>query len=165
MAETILAPDEQIFEAQLHSARFVAGIEEGRWIALATKFPDLYVQVTAIEAEADVKVSQDFHLICDGLPMPGPQVERWNFERESRPAPPSTGSPGWVDALKDWGPGGNVHGGIYRAWSRVAAAHNEWAQKRPDQAWSVNRELAFIMERLHDLVAEQALWVAAHKAT
>jgi hypothetical protein len=62
--------------------------------------------------------SHDFHLECKGYPEPGPFVERWAFadnaQSGSRPAPPKTGSPGFIDAMKDWDPVPGTHGGIYR---------------------------------------------------
>lgn len=157
-------PDRKTFEAHLRSARFVAGVEEGRWKVLKSAFPDLYVSITGRDPDTGYVLTQDFHLICDNYPAPGPYVERWNFEAGSRPPPPSEGSPGYVDAMKNWDASGNVHGGIYRAWQRHAAGHNGWAEKRPDEAWHRERELAFVMERLYELVSEQACWLASRKA-
>jgi hypothetical protein len=154
-------PDRQTYEAHLKSVRFLAGIEEGRWQVLASDFPHLYVRVLATDPETGASAVQDFHLVCDGYPFPGPFVERWDFNLGTRPTPPASDkcSPGFCDALKDWSPGGDVHGGIYRAWQRYAGAHNDWTQKRPDEAWHRQREIAFVMERLYDLVVEQAVWL------
>jgi hypothetical protein len=63
-------------------------------------------------------------------------VQLWDFAAKARKKGPSEGSPGVVDALKDWTRDGsttNEHGGIYRAWQRYAAAQNGWAAKRPDE--------------------------------
>jgi hypothetical protein len=133
-------------------------------------FPHLYVRVTGTDPEIGLKVSQDFHLICDGYPAPGPYVERWDFDKASYPPAPVSGSasPAFCDALKDWAGGGPAgssgQGGIYRAWQRIAAAHNDWVNKRPDQAWNATRDLAFLMERMHEVVAEQAAWLARRQA-
>lgn len=153
-------PDQRTLESHLLAVRFLAGVEEGRWKVLKSDFPHLYVRVQSIDPETQVSAKNDFHLLCDGYPLPGPFVERWDFEQGGRPpAPPSgTCSPGYCDALKDWDHE-NSHGGIYRAWQRCAALHNDWANKRSDEAWHQKREIAFIMERLHDLVAEQAIWM------
>jgi hypothetical protein len=101
----------------------------------------------------------DFRLECTGFSDPGPQVDRWSFLDDpthgSMPSAPTQGSPGFVDAMKHWDPGG-----IYRAWSREAAKHNDWAAKRPDEAWHPKREITFIMEQLYALVTEQAVWLA-----
>lgn len=160
------SPAQRTLEAQLESGRFICGAEEGRWKVLQYDFPHLYVRLVATDPEAGLEVAQDFHLVCDGYPVPGPYVERWDFEKGCRPAPPGagSGSPAFVDALKDWGgndPSGP--GGIYRAWQRGAATHGDWANKRPDQAWNATRDLAFLMERMHEVVAEQAAWVARHQ--
>lgn len=158
-------PDKKTFELHLNSIRFIAGVEEGRWSVLESNFPHLYVRVNCRDPEAEVQFAYDFHLICDGYPLPGPFVERWNFITGCRPPAPATnhGSPGFVDALKDWSEVQDIHGGIYRAWQRTAAPHGDWAQKFPEQAWHRERDLTFIMERLYELVVEQAIWLSYNK--
>ena len=153
-------PDRQTLEAHLRAVRFLVGAEEGRWEVLESAFPHLYVRVRGTDRETGASAKHDFHLVCDGYPQPGPFVERWDYDLRCRPAPPVAGScsPGFCDALKDWDHD-NRHGGIYRAWQRYAAVHNDWANKRPDEAWHQKREIAFIMGRLHDLVVEQAVWM------
>ncbi len=156
------SPAARTVVAQLNAPRFQCGVEEGRWCVLALEFPHLYVSVSATDRESGATAAAEFHLLCDGYPSPGPYVERWDFERKQKSAPPSRGSPGYVDALKEWG--GGTDSGIYRAWQRGAANHNAWAQKRPDQAWHAGRDLTFIMERLYDLVLEQARWLGRRKS-
>ncbi len=161
------SPAQRTVAAQLESGRFLCGEEEGRWKILKFDFPHLYIRVMATDPEVGVKVTQDFHLICDDYPMPGPYVERWDFDKGDCPPQPVSGnaSPAFCDALKDWGGGWpSGQGGIYRAWQRYAAVHNEWANKRPDQAWNATRDLAFLMERLHEVVADQVIWIARRQA-
>jgi hypothetical protein len=159
MAEEVISPAKQTLEAQLNTVRFLSGVEEGRWEVLLLAWPHLYVRVTGRDPETGHTFSHDFHLECDGHPDPGPFVERWAYADDPshgvRPPPPTTGAPGFIEALKDWG------GGIYRAWNRQAAIHNDWAQKRPDEAWHRQRGIFFNMENLYALVSEQAVWLAA----
>lgn len=164
MAE-VSSPAERTLIAQLDSVPFQRGVEEGRWILQHFKFPDLFVRVRAVDRDTGALAEYDFHLLCDGYPLPGPYVERWDFAANCRPAPPTTGvSPALADAMKAWGDGNLQNGGIYRPWQRGAAEHNAWAQKRPDLAWHAQRHIGFIMENLHDLVAEQAVWLAVRNA-
>src|SRR6266571_3354541 len=104
MVEGIAAIARQSLEEQLDSVRFIDGVERGRWTVLRYAWPHLYVRVTAT-GNGKIFV-QDFHLECEGYPDPGPFVERWAFADEapygSRPVPPGSGSPGFIDALKDW---------------------------------------------------------------
>ena len=162
MAEEVISPAKRTLEAQLNTVRFLSGVEEGRWEALLLVWPHLYVRVTGRDPETGRIFSHDFHLECDGHPEPGPFVERWAYAADSshgvRPSPPAAGAPGFVEALKEWGNGG----GIYRAWNRQAATHNDWAKKRPDEAWHRQRDIVFIMENLYALVSEQAVWLATH---
>ena len=155
-------PDERTLTAELDDVGFLCGVAEGRWEVLEYKFPHLYVRVSA--RCGVVQFAQDFHLVCDGHPDPGPFVEAWSYAQGLRPAPPTRGSPGFLDAMKDWSVSERVHGGIYRAWQRHAASHGDWAQKRPDWAWNSRRNITFIMERLYELVAEQVDWLAARQA-
>lgn len=157
-----LPPDQATLEAHLDGVRFLQGIEDGRWIVQHYQFPDLYVRVIGKDFASGQVFAHDFHFECHGFPATAPFVERWAFGDgptfgQRPPAP--TGSPGFTNALKDWGDHG-THGGIYLAWQRHAAVHNGWTQKRPDQAWHRNRPLVFIMENLHALMAEQAQHMA-----
>ncbi|HWI25768.1 MAG TPA: hypothetical protein VN668_02280 [Stellaceae bacterium] len=164
MADGGGSPASLILDRHLHSARFLAGEEEGRWRVLKLVWPHLYVRVAGKDPAGDVTCEHDFHIECTDYPETVPFVERWAYADGescgSRPSAPVEGAPGFVDALKEWSPGNGVHGGIYRAWQRHAAAHNDWAAKRRDEAWNRDRELSFIMERLYVLLSEQAIWMA-----
>lgn len=161
MADDDISPARKTLLNQLDSVRFLAGIDEGRWEILTMAWPHLFMRIRVLIGPAEV-FTHDFRLECTGFPDPGPLVERWAYEDDSRygasPAAPSTGAPGFIDALKDWG------GGVYRTWNRGAAEHNDWSRKRPDEAWHRNRDITFIMEHLYALVSEQALWLAARAA-
>lgn len=162
----MVAPDSpacRTLTAQLNAVSFVSGVEEGRWRVLEMDFPHLYVKVTVVHPDMPGNTEAEFHLICDGYPNPGPFVEAWSSQAKARPTPPSVGAPGYVDALKNWEENGR-YGGIYRAWQRYAALHNGWAGLRPEHAWNTTRDITFIMERLYDLVSEQAGWLAARQA-
>ncbi len=155
-------PDERTLTAELDGVRFLCGVTEGRWSVLEYRFPDLFVRVTAHQGA--ITYQEDFHLVCDGYPDPGPFVEAWSMPTGARASSPEPCSPGYRDALKYWPISGDQHGGIYRAWQRHAATHNEWAAKRPDHAWNRRRDITFIMEKLYELVAEQVDWLAAKQA-
>jgi hypothetical protein len=160
MAEEILPPARRTLEAQLQSARFLSGVAAGRWEVLKLAWPYLYVRVTGRDPDSGRTFAHDFQLECAGYPDPGPQVERWCHAEnathgQKAPAPAAPGAPGFIDAMKDWG------GGFYRAWSRGASTHNNWAQLRRDEAWHPNRSIVFIMENLYALLTEQAIWLAS----
>jgi hypothetical protein len=160
MAEEIIPPARRTLEAQLGSTRFLCAVEAGRWEVLRLAWPHLYVRVVGRDPDSGRTFAHDFQLECAGYPDPGPQVERWcyadNATHGQKPPPPQgQGSPGFLDAMKDWG------GGFYRAWSRGASTHNNWAQLRRDEAWHPNRSIVFIMENLYALVTEQAVWLAS----
>ncbi|CEG10201.1 hypothetical protein BN961_03638 [Afipia felis] len=160
MAEEEVSASQRSLEAQTNSVRFQAGVEEGRWKVLRYDFPNVEVEVTARDSYSGGTASLQFQLRCDNFPALGPFVQHWDHAAQQRPAPLTNSSPGVVDALKTWGNRPNEYGGIYRAWQRDAAQHNNWAVKRPDEAWRRDRHITFIMEHLYALVAEHAAWLA-----
>lgn len=164
MAEEMVSASQRSLEAQLNSVRFLAGVEEGRWKIRHYAFPILEVAVTARDSFSDMTASFEFQLLCDNFPALGPFVQHWDHATQRRPEPPTKSSPGVVDALKTWGDRPNEYGGIYRAWQRYAALHNNWVGKRPDEAWRRDRHITFIMEHLYALVAEHAVWLARSSA-
>jgi hypothetical protein len=167
MAEGPAGADQMTLAAHIRSSAFQAGVEEGRWAVLHDAFPFLVVRVTGQDLTGQTSVSMEFQLQCDSFPIVAPFVQRWNLATASRPAPllPGAGPPGVVDALKEWNVSPAIpYGGIYRAWQRHAAVHNNWAALRPDEAWRRDRHLTFIMEKLYALVSEQAAWVADRAA-
>lgn len=160
MAEEIVSPARRTLEGQLAAPRFQAGVESGRWQLLLLAWPWAFVRVNGRDPDSGRTFTHDFRLECTGYPDPGPLVERWVFSGDppygAKPPAPSPGSPGFVDALKEWSPGGD----IYRAWSREAANHNGWAAKRPDEAWHPRRDITFITGQLYAIATEQAVWLA-----
>ncbi|MBK6008669.1 hypothetical protein JJB11_21420 [Ramlibacter ginsenosidimutans] len=156
------SPAERTLSAQLESPAFLIGVEQGRWFVQKFEFPHLYVRIHAVQGGSSF--GHEFHLLCDGYPLPGPFVERWDFVQGRRPAAPSGHcfSPAFIDALKDWEQYPGQHGGIYRGWQRVAADHGgrPWTEVRPDWAWNAQRNITFIMEHLFDVVDEQASYLA-----
>jgi len=167
MAEGGAGADELTLATHLKSIGFQTGVEEDRWAILLEAFPILVVRVTGMDFSGRVSASMEFQLLCDGFPVKAPFVQHWDYADGRRPPPPSIeqAPPGVVDALKTWSDGSRgEYGGIYRAWQRYAAVHNNWAALRPDEAWRRDRKLTFIMEKLYALVSEQAAWMAGRAA-
>jgi len=141
MAE-IASPAQSTLEAHLSSVRFLVGADSGRWILQGLAWPYIHVRVRGRDPESGRTFAHDYRLECSGFPDPGPFVERWLYGDSGghghKPSAPSAGSPGYLDAMKEWG-----GGDIYRAWSRVASTHNNWAGVRPDEAWHPKRSIVF----------------------
>jgi hypothetical protein len=164
MAEAGGSAAQQTLEAQLRSVRFQAGVEQGRWKVVRYAFPALEVDVTGFDPPSSQPATLGFQLLCENFPALGPFVQHWDHANGKRPEPISNSSPGVVDALKTWGEQAGTYSGIYRAWQRYAALHNNWASLRPDQAWHRGRHITFIMERLYELVSEHAAWLGRARA-
>ena len=158
------APDLVTLDANLGRLRFLAGQESGKWELLHRDGTILVVRVIGMHYDTGIKAPFEFRLECDGFPEVAPYVYCWDHASGKRPVPLSSSSPGVVDAFKDWHLPGNKHGGIYRAWQRYAAEHNDWRAKRPDEAWHRDRDITFILEHLHALASEHAAWLADQQA-
>lgn len=158
--------DAATLNAHLASTRFLAGVEEGRWSVLLYRFPELVVEIHGVDVADSVSTSMIFQLMCDQFPAQPPFVQRWDPRIQARPPSPTAeqSPPGVVDAFKEWSEGPITYGGVYRAWQRHAATHNNWAALRPDEAWRRDRHLTFILEKLYGLVCEQAAWLAVRSA-
>lgn len=160
MADGPIDGDQMTLEAQLRKTSFLVGVEEGRWQILRYEWPHLVVRAFG-RGLLEAVCPMDFRLECGGFPAIGPFVEAWDDGVRERPAPPGgdAAPPSIVDAFKQWNEHGTGYGGIYRPWQRGAAAHNDWANKRPDLAWHAARDLTFMMEQLYALASEQAFWL------
>lgn len=153
------APDLITLNAHMARPRFIAGIETNRWEVVEQEGTNLAVRVFGRDYDSGLVAPMEFRLECDGFPELGPHVYLWDNAQKVRPTPPGQdmSTPGVVDALKDWG----RPGGIYRAWQRYAADHGDWRLKRPEEAWHRDRDITFILERLYEIVAEHAAWLAS----
>jgi hypothetical protein len=153
--------DQKLLQRDLNSPRVLAGIRRGKWRIVRCDFPDLIVQVN-VSVALGPDVAFMFHCLCDDYPGIAPYVEIWDDVARQRPSGLSIVSPGVQDAFKDWGK--FPSGGIYRAWQRAAADHGNWAMLRPDEAWNRNRTIVFVLERLYELVFEEAVCLGLSKA-
>ncbi|GIL40553.1 DUF7665 family protein [Roseiterribacter gracilis] len=159
MGEDVSA-GERALNKHLASAKFIAGSETGRWTIVSRSGPEVIIRVSAVDRDSSEHASFDFRFYCDDLPAQPPLVEIWDTAKgvqlanEARPTFP----PHVADAFKHW------DHGLYRPWERRCAGHNNWAALRPDLAWRPDREITFILEELHALVADYASAVAARRA-
>ena len=146
------SPVERAVAFDLESARFRAGVYRGHWHLVSCTFPILVVAVAAIELDGNPR-EYCFRFELTGFPSVAPEVRIWdqatNTSRatDQRPKGPTR----VTEAFKPWG-GGTV----YRPWDRLAGAHGNWAINYPTLAWNPKRDLTFILEDLHGLLASNA---------
>jgi hypothetical protein len=144
----------------LNSARFRAGVKQGRWHVVSQNFPLLYVAVSATEP-GGAKSEYFFQFELTNFPGQAPEVYIWDVAENcllpvaKRPK----GPPRTVEAFKDWG-----SKTVYRPWERRAAAHNNWVSTYQKFLWHPKRDLAFAMEDLHDVLNLNAYAAGARAA-
>jgi hypothetical protein len=135
-------------DADLASGSYRAGEARGYWQTVRYDFPILVVKVFG--ARSDAPVAFDFWFELKGFKGAAPVARIWNAETDStlpaakRPQAP----PRVAGAFKTW-----QHDTVYRPWERYAMAHGDWARKYPTLIWHSGRDLAFVLEDLHELLA------------
>jgi hypothetical protein len=148
----------QAVDADVASARFLAGVARKRWRRLSYEFPLLIVAVAAVESDQSLS-EYAFQFELTEFPGIAPAVRIWDCKANSLLATDRRpkGSTRVEQAFKDWG---DQHT-VYRPWDRYGQTHNNWARDFPDLAWHARRDLAFILEDLHGLLTSNALAGAA----
>jgi hypothetical protein len=152
---TGVSPAEQAIRADLDSARFRVGVRRGQWRQVSYVFPLLVVAVASTEPDGSSR-EYFFRFELTGFPGAAPEVRIWDPSTNNLLAPDKRpkGSTRVAEAFKAWG-GGTV----YRPWDRLAGVHGNWATAYPTLAWYPKRELTFVLEDLHGLLASNS---AAH---
>lgn len=143
-------PDRRALEAHLHSARFEAGVDRGRWRLLSIDWPVVLVEVSAAEREGGPTA---FALRCDlsGYPTAAPTATPWDADQgvilpaDRRPKGDRVG----MVFRADWN-GGTA---LYAPFDRVALeGHGGWANDHPRHYWDGTRDFTWFLERVFDLL-------------
>lgn len=142
-----MTPAETSVREHMGKASFLRGVARGRWKVLRFSFPELFIELAAIDPQG-TPLTFCFRMLVDGYPNAAPDVRCWDFAANAtlpasaRPQRPQRS----LEAFKDWG------NGVYRPWDRNGALHNNWATSHPQLAWHSERDLTFILEDLHELL-------------
>jgi hypothetical protein len=143
------ALSEQTVARDMKKASFLRGAARGRWKVVRFQFPELFIEVAAVDPQGNA-TSYSFRFLLDGYPNLAPDVRCWDIQANTvlpPPARPQAPHPQrTLEAFKEWG-----HG-VYRPWDRHGATHNNWAYTHPDLAWHSERDLTFILEDLYELL-------------
>ena len=144
-------PDEHALRGHLASPRFLDGVERAKWRVVGdVEWPHVFVAVSAAQRDNGPR---EFLLRVDaaGYPESAPTLTPWDPETgnvlgaESRPK----GERAAVVFRSDW-EGGRA---LYAPFDRVALkGHPGWRQEHPRRVWHARRDLAWILQYLHDLL-------------
>lgn len=145
------APDELVFRQHLAGPRFCAGVERGKWRLVGeVNWP---YAVVAVAAARRGDGPSEFFLRFDaaGYPEAAPTATPWDPELEDVLAPalrPRGDRVGHV-FRSDW----NNGQALYAPFDRVALeSHDDWRRTYPRQVWDSQKDLAWILETLHELL-------------
>jgi hypothetical protein len=137
-------PDQRAFAAHRRSARFLAGVDAGRWRVVKSEWPIVLVAVAAAPRPGS-PAEYFLRLTADGYPTAGITAAPWDPEAdtllaaEDRP----TGEIAGHVFRSDWN-GGTA---LYAPWDRVALpGHTDWPTTHPTQVWTPARDLTFFLE-------------------
>ena len=141
-------PAEAAVAIDLANARFRSGSRRGFWRLVEYSFPYLTMAVAATEPD-ESSSEYFFRFELSGYRGTAPEVRIWDqahstllpFER--RPKGPER----VVHGFKQWG-----HETVYRPWDRLAGPHNNWPRDHQDLIWNASRDLAFILEDVHEIL-------------
>ncbi|WP_420443042.1 DUF7665 family protein [Candidatus Poriferisodalis sp.] len=145
-----VAPDERGLRAALETVRFQSGVDGGRWRLVDLDWP---IGIFAVSAAARPNSPSEYGLRIDlsGYPQRPPTATPWDLglnaslAADRRPKGPRAGHV----FRTNW-----EHGqALYAPWDgRGLNAHSEWAQDHPADAWHAERDIAFFLGRVHELV-------------
>ena len=143
-------PDERALREHLRGARFLAGAEAGRWQLLSLDWP---VALVAVAAAPRPGAPGQFVIRFDlaGYPQAAPTGGLWDrtacdyLRADLRPKGDRVGR----IFRADWENGR----AMYAAWDRVALqGHTGWPQQYPRSAWNGQRDLAFILSSVFEVL-------------
>jgi hypothetical protein len=137
-------PDQRAFLAHVRSARFLAGVDAGRWRLVKTDWPTVLVAVAAAR-RAGSPSEYFLRLTADGYPAAGITAAPWDPRSDTLLAP--TDRPTGVVAghvfRTDW----NEGKALYAPWDRAALpGHTDWPATHPTLTWTSTRDLTFFLE-------------------
>jgi hypothetical protein len=144
------APDRRAFEAQLGSARFLAGVERGDWRVVSYAWPTVVVEVAAAPRDHGPEA---FALRCDvsGYSSTAPTATPWDVSTGAvlnaarRPKGERVG----MVFRTDWENGT----ALYAPFDRVALqGHPGWRDQHPRHTWDASRDFTWFLERVFDLL-------------
>jgi hypothetical protein len=142
-----MRPDEEALRTDLQLPGFRIGVRRKRWALMGLRFPYALFFVAA----AQVSSGPPGFLLrseCTGYRAVAPTSQLWHGSTDSPLAAflrPQT-LQGVMEPFKDWGQC------LYHPIDRKACNHNEWHRTFPDQIWTPNKEITFLLETVYDLL-------------
>ncbi len=147
-----MSPDERVFHDHISGARFQNGVERGRWRLVGDiEWP---IVLLAVSAGSRDNAPEEFFLRFDltGYPASAPTAMPWNPKRgtvldaDKRPKGDRVGHV----FRSDWEEGR----ALYAPFDRVALDryHPDWRKQYPRQAWNAERDLAWVLQTLHQML-------------
>ena len=147
------APDERAFLEHIASARFLDGVQRGRWrIVDEPEWPHVVIAVSAANRSG---ATPEFFLRIDatGYPVSPPTFMPWDpvargvLDPDRRPQ----GGRAAEVFRSDW-EGGKA---LYAPFDRVALqAHGDWAHRYSPDAWNPQKGLARALQLVHECLNE-----------
>ena len=151
--------------ADLRSPCFRLGERRGLWRVIDNAFPVVLVGVAGYDAAGNPN-EWTFRLELTGYPAAAPEARIWDIERNAvlaanlRP----TGNRRLTEAFKHWG-----SDTVYRPWERSSGPHfmcggSPQPASISNLYWGPSKDLAFILEDMHEVLNSDACARRAGKA-
>ena len=151
MGAESMSPDERVLRQHVASARFLDGVERGRWRMVSEiTWPLALIAVTAAPRDS---APSEYVLRFDlaGYPETAPTATPWNLTTGDMLEPalrPKGERVGHVFRT-DWENGR----ALYAPFDRVAMnGHSSWKKQHPRRAWDSSKDLAWLLQILHGML-------------
>ena len=146
--ETLQAPDERAFRADVAKATFRLGQIEGRWRLLSINWPQVFISVFAKDG-----FEYALRFDCSGYPTCPPTARPWDTRRNTPLAFDQwpKGHGGRLSAVfrTDW-QGGSA---LYLPCDRISfAGHDAWRTQMPSKIWSPAVGIVHYLELVYELL-------------
>lgn len=149
--DVLLSPDEVSLRADLASARFLSGVDRGRWRLLRLEWPHAFIVVVACDGLEFV-----LRLNCKGFPIAPPTGTFWDMDANGRLS--DTRWPRGGERLRhafrlDWKNGV----ALYLPCDREAlVGHDAWPNQYPQLIWKPAKGISHYLEVVHDILQGEA---------
>lgn len=148
----VIAPDERALREHLRGGRFLSGAAEGRWRLISVDWP---IAIVAVSAAPRPSSPKEFVLRFEvgGYPNTTPTGGIWDLAANT--SLPADRRPKGERAAQLFRSDGWVGGAtaMYAPWDRMGLqGHADWAQKHPHDAWNPQRDLSFILAKVHEVL-------------
>jgi hypothetical protein len=139
--------------SDLVDARFLAGVDAGRWRLVQAQFPNFDIAVAAAPRSTS-PTEYCLRFDCTGYPADAPTARPWDMNEDQGLDPGAWPTGGRASAIfnPDW-----RRDALYLPLDRLAqAGHEGWRDAHPDRWWGPHSTIVDYLEEISDVLNARA---------